>query len=186
MKKNIKYFVMIPVGVLFVLLLYINRSKTENTTINPKFTNIETTRNRDDSIRKMVELKEKQALEIIMGPKFTVDSIIGTYEYIQPANDSGYEKLLITINEDETAVAKLIIRGEEKTYYGYWSKPSRNGESIPLNFTDNKAKNLDVWINGTESIKLNRSVIKDDYLYANNDMAKAKNPEYRVKLKKIN
>ena len=116
---------------------------------------------------------------------------LGTYEYIQPDNNSRAEKLIITLNEDETAVVKSFIKGKEKTYYGSWDE--FNNGSIKLSFSDayftwdGRTTNLlDAWINWGEAINVDGSVIKDGYLYANLDMAKAKNPEYRVKLEKIN
>lgn len=115
-------------------------------------------------------------------------SYIGTYLYNQPDNSGRAEKLVIILNDDETAVAKATKRGEEKTYYGSWS---RYGDSITLSFTDayftwngRTTSLLDAWIDWGEAINVDGAVIRDGYLYANSDMAKAKNPENRVKLEK--
>ncbi len=116
------------------------------------------------------------------------EDFIGVWEYIQPENNSNDTKLILTINDDETAVAKATQRGEEKTYYGSWS---RYGDNIRLSFTDayftwngRTTSLLDAWINWGEAINVDGAVIRDGYLYANSDMAKAKNPENRVKLEK--
>lgn len=116
------------------------------------------------------------------------NDFLGTYTYIQPDNNSKAEKLIIILNEDETAIAKATVRGEEKTYYGSWHDFDKG---IELAFTDayftwgNRTTNLlDAWIDWGEAINVDGSVIRDGYLYANRDMAKAKNPENRVKLEK--
>ena len=121
---------------------------------------------------------EKPALEFI-----------GTYIYNQPDNSGRAEKLIIILNEDETAVAKATVRGEEKNYYGSWSRYT--GNNIKLTFSDayftwngRTTSLLDAWIDWGEAINVDGSVIRDGYLYANYDMAKAKNPEHRVKLEK--
>lgn len=114
---------------------------------------------------------------------------IGTYVYNQPDNSGRAEKLTITLNDDETAVAKAIVKGEEKTYYGSWFK--FNNGSIELKFRDayftwngRTTSLLDAWIDWGEAIIVDGSVIRDGYLYSNLDMAEAKNPEHRVKLEK--
>lgn len=113
---------------------------------------------------------------------------LGTYIYNQPDNSGRAEKLVIILNDDETAVAKATKRGEEKIYYGSWS---RYGDNIRLSFTDayftwngRTTSLLDAWIDWGEAINVDGAVIRDGYLYANSDMAKAKNPENRVKLEK--
>jgi len=116
------------------------------------------------------------------------ENYLGTYIYNQPDNSGRAEKLVIILNNDETAVAKATKRGEEKTYYGSWS---RYEDNIRLSFTDayftwngRTTSLLDAWIDWGEAINVDGAVIRDGYLYANSDMAKAKNPENRVKLEK--
>lgn len=116
------------------------------------------------------------------------ENYLGTYIYNQPDNSGRAEKLIIILNDDETAIAKATKRGEEKTYYGSWS---RYGDNIRLSFTDayftwngRTTSLLDAWIDWGEAINVDGAVIRDGYLYANSDMAKAKNPENRVKLEK--
>lgn len=115
---------------------------------------------------------------------------IGTYVYNQPDNSGRAEKLTITLNDDETAVAKAIVKGEEKTYYGSWSHYESKGTTT-LKFSDayfswngSTTSLLDAWIDWGEAIIVDGSVIRDGYLYSNMDMAEAKNPEHRVKLEK--
>lgn len=117
------------------------------------------------------------------------NDFIGTYVYNQPDNSGRAEKLIITLNDDETAIAKATVRGEEKTFYGSWSRFV--GNNIKLTFSDayftwngRTTSLLDAWIDWGEAINVDGSVIRDGYLYANEDMAKAKNPENRVKLEK--
>lgn len=117
---------------------------------------------------------------------------LGTYVYIQPNNNAQAEKLVITLNEDETAVAKATKEGKEETYYGSWSYYS-SCDGYILTFSDayftwgnRKTNLLDAWIDWAEAINVDGAVIRDGYLYANTDMAKAKNPKYRVKLERAN
>lgn len=113
---------------------------------------------------------------------------LGTYIYIQPKNHVHAEKLVITLNEDETAVAKATKEGKEETYYGSWSYYS-SCDGYLLTFSDayftwgsRTTSLLDAWMGWADAINVDGSVIRDGYLYSNTDMAKAKNPEHRVKL----
>lgn len=122
-------------------------------------------------------------------PNSQRNDYIGTYLYNQPDNSGRAEKLIIILNEDETAIAKATVRGEEKTYYGSWH--DFNKGTIELKFSDayftwngRTTSLLDAWLNWGEAINVDGSIIKDGYLYANYDMAKAKNPEHRVKLER--
>ena len=123
----------------------------------------------------------------------TEQSQLGTYVYIQPDNHDDDKKLVITLNEDETAVAKATDKkGEEKTFYGSWSEDfSCNG--YRLTFSDSyftwdgrTTCLLEAWMGWAECFSVDGAIIRDGYLYADWKMAKAKHPEYRVKLEKTN
>lgn len=66
-------------------------------------------------------------------PNSIENDFIGTYVYNQPDNSGRAEKLIITLNDDETAIAKATVRGEEKTFYGSWSR--FDGNNIKLTFS---------------------------------------------------
>lgn len=125
----------------------------------------------------------------------------GTWEYKYPKNWSNYQTLKITINEDKTAVANVIrktVTDEilDKTFYGSWSEVSSpdGGKLIQFHFNDTRsyfrgAYYRDMEVCATEGDKYwdaTWCVLKDGYLYENADQAKAKNPEKRVKMSKIN
>lgn len=106
----------------------------------------------------------------------------GTYEF----ND-GFHTWVLVLNADESATIqeKEHQNDPDMTSYGSWSYYKyTQPDNLNLRFTDLAAK---VWFKSSNNfVSLSYPVIniKDGFLYMNDNAAKAKNPNLRIKLTK--
>ncbi|MCM1309952.1 MAG: zinc ribbon domain-containing protein [Bacteroides sp.] len=146
------------------------------------------------------EITSQSERSTISSPTATNENAyLGTWEYIQPENNSNDEKLIITINEDNTVTAEMV--GDNRIFYGSWHCWGGYGDEpkrINFSFTDTQVyvppygnhgggytSALVAWKKWTECLDITNSTLLDGFLYAEDSYAKAKNPEKRVKMKKI-
>lgn len=104
-------------------------------------------------------------------------NFIGTYE----VTDKVGSTMRIKLNEDESATI-TSVRGENVILYCSWSESLDCG--IGIHFSDQKP-NL-VYEGGAIDIYSSCVYIKDGWLYSGYSNAKAKNPQWRLKITKIN
>lgn len=135
---------------------------------------------------------EKKAREARENPS-SIEYYYGTWQYKYGSSFPDYEDMTITINEDGTAVMKVITKtvsdeDVEHIFYGSWynyEKEEGKKPIISFDFTDDFGSNR-CRINGDEGYwKAERCVLNDGYLYMNYTSYKAKNPNTRVKITKI-
>ena len=110
-------------------------------------------------------------------------SLVGTFEI----DDGHLGPIVLTVNDDGTATIKY--KDSETIYYGSWYKYDNmeyaqfhfDGEQIYIN----RPKAVpQLYIGGT-SVFLRDFVLLDGYLYASSNAAKAKNPNGRLKFKRV-
>ena len=135
-----------------------------------------------------------QAEERYVSPS-TKDFYFGTWEYTQPNNQDGISSVKLVVNPDKTVQALLDVKGKEITIYGSWDWL---GERIWMQFNDTEEHingllyidHLRIFKGYNDYFGIKYGQIKNEdgitYLYEDSSDAKARNPNKRVELKKIN
>ena len=106
------------------------------------------------------------------------DSYLGTYEVTDKVGCT----IHITLNKDKTATI-TGVRGENITYYCTWEDYSSIGIGLEIYFSDEKP--YLVYDGGGDTNEYTSICLKDGWLYSGSDKSKAKNPQWRLKAKKI-
>lgn len=140
-------------------------SSSENKT-EPKLS--EQTEQKQETKTEQKESKEVQS------EQKQENSFLGTYEI---TDMSGY-KLTLNINEDET-VSGLSEYGTN--YYGSWTGPTSVG--VIINFSENEP--YLTFEGGKDKFVHPVFYLRDGWLYTGGNNAAAKNPNWRLKVKKI-
>lgn len=106
------------------------------------------------------------------------NSIVGTYEITDRVGCT----IHLTLNKDETATISGV-RGEGVTYYCSWHNAEWQGAEIRIDFSDKKP--YLVYEGGADDNMLEDLYIKEGWIYSGLSNVKSKNPNWRLKLKKI-
>ena len=113
------------------------------------------------------------------------NTLVGTYEITEDSNSP--KTIILTVNADETATMRY--KDSEHIHYGSWYKYSHM-KYAKFHFVEesNWATNLSTIPSlyfRAASKDLDNFVIMDGYLYSSSNAADAKNPNERLKLKRI-
>ena len=124
----------------------------------------------------------------------TSDYYFGTWEYTQPNNQDGVKSVRLVVNPDKTVQALVDVKGNQIVVYGswYWFE---NRISMHFNDTEEHINGL-LYIDHLRVFKgyndyfgIKYGDIKNEngktYLYEDLAQARAKNPNKRVELTKI-